>query len=474
MATTNPRVKDSLAAFMTSQGAELRGNLLRFTRHLVVLELYNPECVLQTSEVLSEFKIIWNDRTIYAGRAVVRSLMHTGLVTVCEATLDDSWLDVDFSSSADLPARLGGQFTEFIQEWQRLYRVAPDYKVVLADLQTFLTDVRLWLEQVELGIRSSPSGDRMKLEREAVHQLELSVVPAITSLFERFEVVSEQVEEELVPAHHAFGRRQLHPLLLCSPFVYRTYQKPLGYAGDYEMVNMMFREPYEGGSLFAKMVNTYALQLPPIIAHRNRITYLIDRLGEETRRVARQDRVARVFNLGCGPAQEIQSFLAKDSLCERAQFVLADFNDETISHAGGVLGELKKRHGRSTWIQLVKKSVQQILKQADRVIQRPAADQYDFIYCAGLFDYLSDKVCRKLMEIFYSMLAPGGLLLATNVDLHPSRGEMECFLEWHLIHRNTRQMAGLVPAIVPHDEMVIKRDATGVNLFLELRRPQHV
>jgi extracellular factor (EF) 3-hydroxypalmitic acid methyl ester biosynthesis protein len=135
---------------------------------------------------------------------------------------------------------------------------------------------------------------------------------------------------------------------------------------------------------------------------------------------------------------------------------------------------LKKRHGRNTRIQLVKKSVQQILKQADRVIQRPAADQYDFIYCAGLFDYLSDKVCRKLMEIFYSMLAPGGLLLATNVDLHPSRGEMECFLEWHLIHRNTRQMAGLVPAIVPHDEMVIKRDATGVNLFLELRRPQHV
>jgi extracellular factor (EF) 3-hydroxypalmitic acid methyl ester biosynthesis protein len=337
-----------------------------------------------------------------------------------------------------------------------------------------LTDVRLWLEQVELGIRSSPSGDRNKLEREAVQELAKSVVPAITSLFERFEAVSERVAEELQPAHQAFAKRQLHSLLLCSPFVYRTFAKPLGYAGDYEMVNMMFREPYEGSSLFAKMVNTYALQLPPIIAHRNRIAYLVERLGEETLRVARQNRVARVFNLGCGPAHEIQSFLANGRICEGAEFTLADFNDETIAHTTAVLGELKKRHGRNTRIQLVKKSVQQILKQADRVIQRPAADQYDFIYCAGLFDYLSDKVCRKLMEIFYSMLAPGGLLLATNVDLHPSRGEMECFLEWHLIHRNTRQMAGLVPAIVPHDEMVIKRDATGVNLFLELRRPQHV
>lgn len=471
MATTNPGVKDSLAVFRTSQGAEMRGNLLRFTRHLAVLELYSPECVLQTSEVLSEFKIIWNDRTLYAGRAVVRSLMHTGLVTVCEATLDDSWLDVDFSSSTDLPAKLGGQFTEFIQEWQRLYRVAPEYKVVLADLQTFLTDVRLWLEQVELGIRSSPSGDRNKLEREAVHQLEKSVVPAITSLFERFEVVSERVEEDLRPAHHAFAKRQLHPLLLCSPFVYRTFQKPLGYAGDYEMVNMMFREPYEGGSLFAKMVNTYALQLPPIIAHRNRITYLTDWLGEETRRVARQNRVARVFNLGCGPAHEIQSFLGKDRLCEGADFTLADFNDETIAHTSGVLGELKKRHGRNTRIQLIKKSAQQILKQADRVIQHSRADQYDLIYCAGLFDYLSNKVCRKLMDIFYAMLAPGGLLLATNVDAHPARGEMECFLEWHLVQRNAEQMLTLAPAAAGRDEVALKHDATAVNVLMEVRKP---
>ncbi len=44
---------------------------------------------------------------------------------------------------------------------------------------------------------------------------------------------------DLVPVHQAFGKRHLHPLILGSPFVYRTLQKPLGYAGDYEMVNMM-------------------------------------------------------------------------------------------------------------------------------------------------------------------------------------------------------------------------------------------
>ena len=49
-------VKDSLAVFQTSHGIELRGNLLRFTRHQVVMEIYNPSAVLQTSEVLGDFR----------------------------------------------------------------------------------------------------------------------------------------------------------------------------------------------------------------------------------------------------------------------------------------------------------------------------------------------------------------------------------------------------------------------------------
>ena len=466
-------VKDSFAAFRTSQGQELRGNLLRFTRHLAVFEICNPISVVQTSEVLSEFKIVWNDRVLYSGRAVVCNLVNTGLLTVCEATLSDSWVDVDFSVSGPA-ADLGPQFSLFLAEWQKLYRVLPEYKVVVADLQTFLAEVRLWLEQVELGIRGSPAGDRISLEREVAQRLEPQVVPPIVSLFDRFEAVAQRVEDDLQPAHRAFAKRQVHPLLLCSPFVYRTFQKPLGYAGDYEVVNMMFRDPYEGGSLFAKMINAYALQLPPIIGHRNRITFLADRLAEETLRVARQNRMTRVFNLGCGPAQEIQRFLAGNPLCDMTSFTLCDFNEETVAHASRTLNELKRRHGRRTQLQVVKKSVQQLLKQADRTIQYAANEQYDLVYCAGLFDYLQDKVCRKLMTVFYEMLAPGGLLLVTNVDMHPSRAEMECFLEWHLIHRNTQRMAELVPAGIPRDDMVIKRDPTGVNLFLELRRPQHV
>src|SRR5690606_21713648 len=126
--------------------------------------------------------------------------------------------------------------------------------------------------------------------------------------------ITSAVADDASAIHRAYCRRQLHPLVMCAPFVHRTYEKPLGYAGDYEMVNMILRDPLEGASIFAKVVNSYFLAAPPAEAHRNRIDYLTEMLSDETRRRVRTGKVARIFNLGCGPAREVQSFLANNDL----------------------------------------------------------------------------------------------------------------------------------------------------------------
>lgn len=177
-----------------SQGVAIHAGLLHVTRYVAAFEIYTPALDLRASERLSDFKIIFDDRVVYSGNAIVSNLVNSGAVLVCEAKLGDSWRDVDFSSETSAGPQLNGQFREFVQEWQKLYRVMPDYKVVLADLQTFLTDLRLWLEQVELCIRSSPSADRIDLEREVVQQAGPSIVNVIAGLFERFEVVSQRIE----------------------------------------------------------------------------------------------------------------------------------------------------------------------------------------------------------------------------------------------------------------------------------------
>ena len=104
-----------------------------------------------------------------------------------------------------------------------------------------------------------------------------------------------------------------------------------------------------------------------------------------------------------------------------------------------------------------------------------AADQgfapgsFHMVYCAGLFDYFVDPTVRRLLSLFYEWLAPGGLLVATNVHpKNPQRAFMEYLLEWNVIHRDEDHFLGLadtggVKRVFPED--------TGVNIFLTIRKP---
>jgi extracellular factor (EF) 3-hydroxypalmitic acid methyl ester biosynthesis protein len=457
-----------------SQGTEITGTLLRLTRYQVVFEIYSADAVLQTSEVLAGFKVTVSERPIYSGRAVVANLLNTGTALVCEARLDEPWLEVDPQLASRQPEQWRNGFVDFVRHWQRLYKIQPEYKSSVADLQTFLTDLRLWLAQAELEVLSQPAERRPALERTIIESLADPVVPTLGALFEKFEDSCKNLPADLQPAHQAYVRRQLHPLVLCAPFMNRTYQKPLGYAGDYEMVSMMVRDPQEGQSIFAKLLNTFFLNTPPVVAHRNRLDYLNTVLTQEAARARRGGRGLKIFNLGCGPAKEIQTFIASSDLSAGGHFTLLDFNQETVSHTGDVLKSIIQKSRRTVSLQMVKKSVAQLLKESARQRSTSFPTDYDLVYCAGLFDYLPDSVCSGLMTVLYNLVAPGGLLVATNVHTsNPSRNWMEYSVDWHLVYRDRQQMVKLAPAAAPEDSYTILTEPSGVNTFIEVRKPDH-
>ncbi|PWU21905.1 MAG: SAM-dependent methyltransferase [Verrucomicrobia bacterium] len=475
MDSSKTEIKDSMVVCQTSQGVELRASLVRLTRFSVVFEVYNPASVLRLSEVLSEFRIIVQDRTLYSGRAVIRSLINSGLTLVCEVSLEEAaWMDVEFTPGKSSNGELAKGFGDFMNEWQKLYKVGADYKLIIADMQSFFMDLRLWLDQVELTIRSAPSGDRGQLEQHAADEVAKPVVPSVNDLFEKFESIAASLPEELQPAHRSYMRRQLHPWIMCAPFAHRAFFKPLGYAGDYELVNMMARNLHEGGSLFAKVVNTWFLRQPPAQAHRNRLRYLVEKMTIEAARANAAGHEARIFNVACGPAQEVGIFMAEQVVSSRSKFTLLDFNEETLQYTQSTLNEARSRHGRSTQLNYVKKSVHHMLKESGRTIERAYQNQYDCVYCAGLFDYLSEQVCQRLMTLMYDWLAPGGLLVATNVEpSNPLRYGMEHLLDWHLIYRTGPQMRNLKPSQADPDSVLVHADETGVNVFLEVRKPKN-
>jgi extracellular factor (EF) 3-hydroxypalmitic acid methyl ester biosynthesis protein len=455
----------------SSQGGDLHARLLRLSRHEVLIEVLTPGAALRVSEILPVFKISAGERQLYSGRAVLASVLESGANLICEARLDDTWLDFHPASNGNSAADIRQQFGRFMGSSQGA-RIPSELKLVLADMQQFLQDLRRWTEQVEVTVLAEPSKNRSQLERELITGVSGPALPVLGALFERFEECCRRLNPAEAADHAFYIKRQLHPLVLCAPFMYRTFRKPLGYAGDYEMVNMMLRDPLEGGSMFAKLLNAFFLATPPVVAHQNRITYLIDMLSRELGRAWASHRRARVFNIGCGPAREVQELIAASEISNCGEFTLLDFNEETLLYTQKQLTERVQRHGRATGVNLVRKSVAQLLKEAARTTSTTGWTNYDVVYCAGLFDYIPQNVCHQLMNLFYRMLRPGGLLVATNVAAcNPSIQWMELAVDWHLIYRDARQMEELIPTGAAREDAKLLSDDSGVNTFVEVRKP---
>ena len=473
MATTGGEKKtdsaESCVTFRSAQGGEFQGKLLRLGRFDAAVEVYSPAGTLRLSEALERFRIALHGHAVYNGRAVVTNLIALGSALVCEVAIEDGSLDLGVMARFSDGAGLRRSFEDFMSNCGRNFRILPEFKVAMADMQTFFIDLRIWLDQVELGVFSRPESDRGPMEREILAGLQSAVLPAVAPVLERFEQIANTVEPDLRAAHRAYMKRQIHPVVLCSPFLFRTFHKPLGYAGDYEMVNMMVRDPFEGGSMFAKMVNRIFLDTPPVVAHRNRIAYLTDCLVRETARAAAHRKLLRVFNLGCGPAREVRDFLRDCDAANHADFTLLDFSEEALDHTSRALTEQKAASRRTTPIRTLRRSAQQVLKDAGLP---GASGAYDMIYCAGLFDYLNDAVCKRLMNYFYEMLAPGGLLLGTNVSsINPSNNWMEYVLDWFLVYRGAEAFKATAPDAAPPDCVTVKSIDNGVNIALEVRKP---
>jgi extracellular factor (EF) 3-hydroxypalmitic acid methyl ester biosynthesis protein len=466
---TDTPLADATVTCETSQQVEVHGRLLRLGRHDLAFEVLGATVVLQTSEVLTDFKVTSRDQPIFTGQAVVTGLVQGAENLVCQVSLEGVWSEFELAGLVQQPQELQGNFAALIKSWSKFYRILPEFKIAVADIQSFLFDLRHWAEQIEVGMAALPSAEQAARARESVRGLASTVSPSLNNLFCRFELAASRVPEDQRAEHAVYARRQLHPLLLSSPFLHRVYRKPLGYPGDYEMVNMIMRDPAEGSSVFSRLINQWILAQTPAVGHRNRIQILKRRLEEEAARVWRREQPLRVFNLGCGPAREVEELIRESDLSNRMEFTLVDFNEETLQHTGAVLSEARQRHGRRTGLKLVKRSVAQMLKSRSQEL----GWDYDLVYCAGLFDYLPDRVCRRLLEVFYELAAPGGLVLATNVDTsNPITGFMHYVVEWDLIYRNADQFAALTPAAAPADQCAITAEHSGSNIFLSVRKPE--
>lgn len=344
--------------------------------------------------------------------------------------------------------------------------VRPDFARWIWSSRHFLEAVRGFLDEAE---RDNLRED-LVTRRENLEDIFSEACPDVVNAVLRFtEDLNRRVTE--MPAaerepHKHFLRSELSHLLLLCPFVNRAFHKPLGYAGDYELMNMLYRPDPEGDSLFAKILNVRSKTEPAGRATINRIEYL-GALIEKCVAATASPR-ARIASIGSGAAREVLSLLNKrPELGARLDIALVDQDPRAMAHCERTLAPIARQTG--TRLQFVADPIQHLIEA--RNLGASLGDR-DLVYSAGLFDYLPDDVFIRLLGALYQAVATGGRLTVGNMGSHnPALNFMDFVMDWHLIHRTPQDLERLAAAAGAQPQAIsVDAEPEGINLFLHLCR----
>jgi extracellular factor (EF) 3-hydroxypalmitic acid methyl ester biosynthesis protein len=343
--------------------------------------------------------------------------------------------------------------------------IPGELKAWVADARTYLETAKQFLDGEERALAVLDLHTRQERLAQYLDESGPLILARMEAASQELGRIVGPLPAERHPACRAFVRKHLLPLLIESPLLRRTYEKPLGYAGDYEMMNMLYRSHGEGPSLFAKALNVYGARTPAAQANINRVAYLgsLIRAAVSTSGARR----VRVASVGCGPAREIQALLEQSpELGPRLDVSLIDQENHAITYCERTLGPLAAQ--TDARLHLIRESVRRLLmtRQLSTTLGR-----CDLIYSAGLFDYLSLRSFQALLGALYDALSRGGLLAVGNIASHnPTKWFMEYCLDWFLIHRSRDELLALGAQLEPSPARLwVDSEPLGVNLFLLAR-----
>lgn len=225
--------------------------------------------------------------------------------------------------------------------------------------------------------------------------------------------------------------------------------RPYGYAGDFMIIDKIYREHITEDKRFEKW-DIFWSSLAACNAVRNRKDYFIRTL---TSRLLNNNQL-QLLNVASGPARDLFELYAQIQP-EQLNTVCIEADDRAIAYAK----ELNKEHLNR--IEFINKNI----------FRYRADQQYDIVWSAGLFDYFNDDIFVKLLSRFVSWTKPGGEVIIGNFSTeNPSRNLMELFGDWYLEHRSHDHLVNLaMQAGIQRDAIYVGEEAEGVNLFLHIK-----
>jgi extracellular factor (EF) 3-hydroxypalmitic acid methyl ester biosynthesis protein len=348
-------------------------------------------------------------------------------------------------------------------------RIQQPFKNYVSDLAYALSIYRSHFDALDAGYQGEPEHVRQIVEQAIIESEGRSFMRFLDEKLDELESLVSRLPKKETAEHGFYFRKLLWNVILCSPIMTRSNLKPRGYAGDYEMMRMLYSNVYEGDSTFSRLLHKHPVEEPASDAVRNRREYIAKWIQQYLRRSGQSGskKKAHVLSVACGPAFELKNILNPARLCHKLHFTLFDQDSYALLEAAKMVDELEHFQGIKISVEYLRESVRNLLF-TKQLVERWG--QCHLIYSMGLFDYLSSPIAMAVLDRLYQLLVPGGQMVIGN--FHPSNPDrlyMEYWLDWVLIYRTEQELKDLAKDL-PRADVSVSADSTGIQLFLHVNK----
>lgn len=346
------------------------------------------------------------------------------------------------------------------------------FKSIVSDLRLYLDQSRRDFDALEAtlpwdvlhGTAENPARTRL------IETVRAGFVADVVKLCDHADAVIRAVGPDETARLAEYSRAQLDEYFMPAPFFFRARTKPLGYAGDYEMMRFIYTDNFEGSTLYAKAMNLVGVSTAGGELVRTRRDAFKDWLLEKMSEIGPRGTL-RLASIAAGPAQEIYELLSESTeLPSKLEVVLFDQDDRALGFAFRRLTRLvSENNGRGVTVHYLHDTIRRLVTDPALFVE---FGPFDVIFCGGLFDYLKQPVAARLTQAVYNNLVPGGAAVIGNVVPEmPSRWVMEHLLDWHLDYKSRHSLAQFAAEGAPDATFAFLEERSGWNPFIVVTKP---
>ena len=318
------------------------------------------------------------------------------------------------------------------------YSLVPEgYKAICADVISLFRAYDETLEEAEHW-GSSEAAEKV------LAACEDDIVPRWHDLWYKANAIVEPIMSDpaAVTATKHYTEVVLTPEFMPGAIVRRSYEKPLGYPGDFKIMQMAYDWQREGETMHDKLIHRIGLDVGEMLT--NRMTMMRETIA---RRVLQEgEGPVRITSVGCGPAREVADYLRVSQLPRSVDFTLIDQDHEALSYAyESTYADVLRHSGRAS-VNCLHAAFNQLF-HTEELFGR-LHDQH-LIYALGLLDYLKERRARHWVQSLFQHLAPGGKLVVSNLLKSPigSLWPLEFVCDWSLVYRTEEDMVALAEGL---------------------------